>query len=289
MTKPLAGTQQWFTEIHPNIGSAFSFEIEKKLHEEQTPFQFIEVYRTKDFGNLLVIDGTVQLTERDIFVYHEMMSHPILYTHPHPKDVAIIGGGDCGVLLEVLKHTDVQRVTQIDIDERVTRLAEQYFPAYCVNNQDPRAQLLFTDGVAWIAKQEDASLDVLIVDSTDPVGPAEGLFGKRFYEQCARVLRNDGLLIHQSESPLYYLESIIKPMHQAMAASGFAKSHTLFFPVVGYPSGWWSATMAAKSDIQFADFRAADAETKPFATDYYNAEMHRAGLAMPEFVKRVLV
>ncbi len=285
MNNIMHNKQKWFTEIHPHIGSAFSIEIEEKLHEEQSAFQHIEIYRTKDFGLMLTIDGTIQLTERDIFTYHEMMSHPILFTHPHPKNVCIIGGGDCGVLFEVLKHQDVESVTQIDIDERITRLAEQYFPSYCANNHDKRAKLLFVDGVTWMKEQDNASLDVIIIDSTDPVGPAEGLFGKRFYDECMRVLRPEGLLIHQSESPLYYFDSIIKPMHQALKSCGFTQTQTLYFPVTGYPSGWWSATMAGKQK-PLIQFREQPIDKKTFSTEYYNSAIHRAALALPEFIKK---
>lgn len=280
-------SNQWFTEIHPHIGSAFSFSIEEKLHEEQTPFQHIAIYRTKDFGNLLVIDDVIQLSARDIFVYHEMMSHPILFTHRQPAHVAIIGGGDCGVLHEVLKHPTVQQVTQIDIDERVTRLAEHYFPEFCQKNQDKRATLLFQDGIQWMAQQPDQSVDVIIIDSTDPIGVAEGLFKKSFYIECRRVLADGGMIIHQSESPLYYAEDILLPMHHAMREAGFNFSKSLFFPVVGYPSGWWSATMAT-IDTSPEQFRKLDAQNKTFVTEYYNAEIHSAAFAMPEFVKAIL-
>jgi spermidine synthase len=275
---------QWFTEIHPHVGSAFSLAITEKLHEEQTPFQHIEVYRTRDFGNLLVIDGTVQLTSRDIFVYHDMMAHPILFTHSNPEQVAIIGGGDCGVLHEVLKHSNVKRCVQIDIDECVTRMAKLYFPEFCQSNQDPRAELRFEDGVAWIAAQPEHSLDVIIIDSTDPVGPATGLFGETFYRQCRRVLRDSGIIIHQSESPLYYLNEIIVPMHGAMQRAGFTQTQTLYFPVVGYPSGWWSATMASPGKM-LQQFREDDAKNKGFSTEYYTAAIHQGALAAPAFVR----
>ncbi len=196
---------QWFSEVAADDASAFSLKVRAKLHEEQTPFQFIEVYDTEGFGNLMVIDGCTMLSSRDNFFYHEMMSHPALFTHPAPRRVCIIGGGDCGTLREVLKHPAVESAVQIDIDERVTRLAERYFPELTESNGDPRAQLLFEDGIRWIQEAASGSLDLIIVDSTDPVGPALGLFTSSFYAECRRVLDSAGILMQQSESPLYHM------------------------------------------------------------------------------------
>jgi len=276
--------KEWFSEICETDGSAFSLKIKQKLHEEQTEYQKIEIYETEKFGHLMVIDGFVMLSQRDNFFYHEMMSHPVMFTHTNPQNVLIIGGGDCGTLQAVLKHPEVKTVQQIDIDERVTRLSEIYFPELCTSNNDDRAELMFIDGIQWVKDAAQESYDVIIVDSTDPVGPAEGLFSKSFYEQCHRVLKSDGILVQQSESALFHMK-ILKDMYKAMLNAGFQSQSTLFFPQSVYPSGWWSATMTAK-DGDLTAFRQVDAEDKTFETDYYNAEIHRAALAAPEFFKR---
>lgn len=275
----------WFTEIEPFKNSAFSIPIKRKLHEEQSAFQYLEIYETESFGNLMVIDGCVMVSTRDNFFYHEMMSHPAVYTHPHPKKVWIIGGGDCGTLREVLKHPGIEQVVQIDIDERVTRLAEIYFPELCESNNDPRADLKFIDGIQWVKDAAPNSVDIIIIDSTDPVGPAEGLFTEDFYRDCINCLTADGLIVQQSESALYHM-SIINGMRKALRRSGFADVQTLFFPQCVYPSGWWSATMACKTP--FAPFRKQDAMEKAFTTMFYNADIHQAALAQPEFFKRAL-
>ena len=272
----------WFTEDAAPVGSRFSLSVHKKLHEEQTPFQFLEIYQTTHYGNLMVLDGYIMLSQRDNFIYHEMLSHPVLFSHIAPKKVAIIGGGDCGTLREVLKHDCVEHVWQIDIDERVTRNAERYFPELCRSNNDPRAELLFLDGIKWMAQAESDSLDIIIVDSTDPVGPGAGLFREPFYRDCCRALTDGGLIVQQSESPLADARQITYPMREIMASVDFQDVQTLFFPAVLYPTGWWSATVAVKnSRIHFA--RRQDAESKPFATDYYNARIHEAAFAVPEF------
>ncbi|NJD06407.1 MAG: polyamine aminopropyltransferase [Methylococcaceae bacterium] len=270
----------WFTEVYPKNGSALSLEVKAKLHEEQTPFQHIEIYETAWFGKLMVIDGCTMVSDRDNFLYHEMMTHPVLFTHPNPKTVWIIGGGDCGSLREVLKHPEVESAVQIEIDERVTRLAEQYFPDLCSANSDPRAQLLFIDGIQWVKDAADGSVDVIIVDSTDPVGPAEGLFNQAFYQECLRCLRPDGILVQQSESPLFHMP-LLTAMHQTMRNAGFPPTRTLFFPQFIYPSGWWSATMAGKGDL--GGFREDAARAKSFSTQYYTAEIHQAAFVQPAF------
>lgn len=277
-------SENWFTEICN--GSAYSMKIKEKLHEEQTKLQHIEIYDTEKFGKLMVIDGFVMLTELDNFLYHEMMSHPILFTHPNPKNVVIIGGGDCGTLQEVLKHDAVESVIQVEIDARVTRLAQQYFPALCTANSDTRAQFVFADGIKWIADAKAGSIDTIIIDSTDPVGPATGLFNKNFYRDCLHALSDDGIIVHQSESP-FFDKQLFAKIRQAMAAAGFSYVHSLLFPQPCYPSGWWSATMASRK-TKLTEFRYADAENKTFSSHYYNVEIHQAALAVPEFMRTPL-
>ena len=276
---------KWFTEICDGCGTAFSLKIKQKLHEEKTPYQTIAIYETETFGNLMTIDGCTMVSTRDNFLYHEMMSHPVLFTHPNPKNVVIIGGGDCGTLREVLKHPGVEKAWQIEIDQRVTELSQQYFPELCESNDDSRAELLFIDGIKWMADAAPASIDIIIIDSTDPIGPAEGLFTETFYRNAIKALTANGILIQQSESPLVH-QKILQDMYNAMRNAGFDNFATLSFPQCIYPSGWWSATMASVSR-PLRDFRVPDAQNKTFATTYYNAEIHQGALAMPEFFKNI--
>jgi spermidine synthase len=278
--------KNWFTEAMEDEGTAFSLKITEKLHEEQSQFQKIEVYQTTHWGRLMVLDGAVMLTDRDNFTYHEMMAHPALFTHPNPKQVLIIGGGDCGMLKEVLKHPGVERCVQVDIDERVTRVSEQFFPDLVSANGDPRAELHFDDGVRYVKEAAPGSFDLIIVDSTDPVGPAAGLFGEGFMRDAHRALRENGLIVQQSESPILHIDSILKELYSVMRGAGFAKVVTLSYPVVGYPSGWWSATIAGKGG-DLTRFREQDAAQRPFKTLYYNEKMHRGALAAPEFCKKL--
>jgi spermidine synthase len=276
-------SSQWFTEQLPGAETAFSLKIKQKVHEEQSEFQHLEIYETETFGNLMVIDGCTMVSTRDNFFYHEMLSHPALYTHPDPQRVWIIGGGDCGTLKEVLKHSSVKQAVQIDIDERVTRLAEIYFPELCESNNDSRAELKFIDGIKWVKDAAPNSVDMIIVDSTDPVGPAEGLFSDAFYRDCFHCLSENGMVVQQSESALLHLK-LIGEMRNSMRNAGFDHLQTLFFPQCIYPSGWWSATIAGKNDL--SSFRELDSANKPFDTLYYNIDIHKASLAQPEFFKK---
>lgn len=276
---------KWFTEIDEATGTALSLRLGEHVHGEDTPIQRIDIYRTDTFGYLMAIDGCTMLTTRDNFLYHEMMAHPVLNAHAAPKRVAIIGGGDCGTLNEVLKHPEVESAIQIEIDERVTRLAEQYFPELCARNDDPRAELVFGDGLAWMRDAEPGSVDVVIVDSTDPVGPAEGLFGPKFYGDVFRALGAEGLLVHQSESPLLHQELMLA-MHRAMREAGFSQTHLLHFPQPIYPSGWWSATLATKQPL--GEERLDERAIAALETQYYNAATHRAAFALPNYLREKL-
>ena len=279
----MALDQDWITEICEEGGSAFSLKGRRRVFQQETPFQKVEVFDTDSYGKLMMIDGFNMLSTYDNFLYHEMMSHPVLYTHPAPKRVAIVGGGDCGTLHEVLKHPELEKVTQVDIDEVVTRAAEQHFPELCESNDDPRAELLFTDGIRWMKDAEPGSLDIVIVDSTDPIGPGEALFTAEFYRACHRALRDGGLVVQQSESPMIH-QDILRRMYRSMRHVDFADVRTLFFPQPIYPTGWWSATIGAKN-TDLTGFREADVMNRPFSTRYYNEEIHRAAFAQPEFFR----
>lgn len=278
----------WFSEPFAAEGVAFSLRISERLHSERTPHQHIEVYDTTDWGRLMTIDGCVMLTGRDNFLYHEMMAHPALFTHRDPRHVLVIGGGDCGTLREVLRHEVVERVVQVDIDEGVTRVAERFFPELTESNGDPRADIRFDDGVRYLREANAHSFDLVIIDSTDPVGIAEGLFGPAFLEDVYRVLRIGGVLAQQSESPLLHCDSIIRELHAALHAAGFGERATLPFPVPSYPGGWWSCTLAGKS-LDVSRFRERDAAARPFETRYYNDGIHRGALCPPEFARELFI
>jgi spermidine synthase len=277
----------WYTEEWAGEGSAISLKVRQKVHDEQSPYQRIEIYETETFGTLMTLDGLVMVTDRDNFIYHEMMSHPAMLTHPAPKRVLIIGGGDCGTLREVLRHSTVESAEQVELDERVTRVSEKFFPDLCESNNDPRAKLHFADGIQWVADAKPGTYDIIIVDSTDPIGPAAGLFSEAFYKNCFKALRPNGIFVGQSESPLFHAK-LIKSMRQAMTTAGFSEVTTLNFPQCTYPSGWWSATLAGKG-INLSEFRTPAPKNKSVVTRYYNPGIHQAASATPEFLRKALM
>lgn len=268
-----------FTENCPEAGCRLGWDIHARLERVESAYQTIEIYHTTHWGNLMVIDDCVMLTSRDNFLYHEMMAHPALVTHPDPARVLIIGGGDCGTLSEVLKHDAVKICTQVDIDEQVTRLSERYFPELCERNRDSRAELHFADGIAYVRGLPADSMDVIIIDSTDPIGPAEGLFGPEFILDCRRALAEPGVLVQQSESPLLH-SHLIRGIRDNLHRAGFDAIRTLGFPQPCYPSGWWSATLGTVGCEPEA-FRVPE---NPPDYRYYSPETHRGALTMPAFL-----
>ncbi|MDX1569926.1 MAG: polyamine aminopropyltransferase [Xanthomonadales bacterium] len=274
----------WIHEHHRESGSAIGYEVVERLHVEESPYQRIEVFATRHFGHAMALDGCWMLTERENFIYHEMMTHPALFTHDQPRDVVVIGGGDCGTLREVLKHPSVQRAVQIELDERVTRVAEKFFPELTSSNKDSRAEFRFEDGIAWMQAAGPGSADVIIVDSTDPVGPAAGLYDVKFFRTCFETLREGGILVQQSESPLLHVD-LLKAMRRRLPKAGFDAVRQLLFPQPCYPSGWWSATMARRGG-NFDSFRHKAAGA--IDTRYYNEQIHQAAGVLPAYLAEAL-
>jgi spermidine synthase len=286
-TKPAAKglfDSPWYYE--EDYGSCrLGIKTAKLLHEEQTPFQKISIYDTQFFGKLLTLDGIVQLTERDEFVYHEMLVHVPLCSLPDPKSVLIIGGGDCGCLREVLKHPGIERVVQCDIDERVTRVCEEFYPWVTEAIADSRAQLEFTDGVKYV-EQNVANFDLVIIDSTDPMDGSVGLFLRDFYAKVSKSLKPGGLMVAQTESP-HWDAPMVGAIHGELRAS-FAHAAAYLISVPTYPSGLWSLGFASNiaEPNQSPDRQRAEAIAK--RCRYYNVEMHQACFALPNFVAEAL-
>ena len=268
----------WYREEWAHAGAALSLAVSEKLADRQSDYQHVEVFQTTHFGKLLTLDGLVMVTERDHFIYHEMLAHPALLAHPAPQRIAIIGGGDCGLLTEALKHATVSSATQVEIDPVVTEVALAHFPEFAAAREDKRSQLLFTDGAAWIEQIDEATLDVLLIDSTDPVGPAAKLFERPFLERCRRVLGSEGILAMQSESPLFHAD-LIRTLWSDLRACGWRNIATLSFPQCTYPSGWWSVTLAGDHDLN--ECRALPSEV---ATRYYTDAIRQGALALPRFL-----
>ncbi len=256
--------------------------IDEVLHQERSEFQDIAVYASKFFGKILVLDGLVMLTERDEFVYHEMLTHVPLCSMPHPKSVLVIGGGDCGALREILKHESIERAVLCEIDRRVTEISREHFDWVDAVAEDPRVELVFDDGVAYMEARQ-GEFDLVIVDSTDPIGPAVGLFLRDFYAKVAQSLKPGGVMVAQTESPHYSASLCGKIRREMREAFTHVDSYLGFIPT--YPSGCWSWSYASKDHKWDSYLDEARAERIAQTTRYYNLQVHRAAFALPNFAR----
>jgi len=276
----------WLTELH-SPGRALTYKVKRTLYHESSPYQTIDIVESEDFGIVMLLDGIIMVTEKDEYVYHEMLSLPSLYTHPTPWKVLIIGGGDCGTLRRVLLHDRVTSVIQVEIDEMVTRVAREYFPSLTACTNDPRATLLFEDGIEYL-RNNQGNFDLILVDSTDPVGAAEGLFRREFYADCHRALKADGILCIQSESPyIEELRGVIVQVNQDLK-SMFTGVYPYLAPIQTYQAGYWMFQMASKRYLPLVPEVGERIGKSGLPYDFYNQGIHNACFALPEFIRRML-
>lgn len=276
----------WVTENHtPNV--RFSIKVDKQLYSGQSEFQRIDVFDSLEFGRVLMLDGYIMLTELDEFIYHEMMVHVPMCVHPEPRNVLVIGGGDGGTVRELTRYDSVEQIDLVEIDEEVVRVCEEYLPQTAGELNDPRVNKIFEDGLKYIRHHED-EYDVILVDSTDPFGPGEGLFTREFYGNCFRALRDDGIMVNQHESPFYKDDAYaMQRAHKRITESfPFARVYQAHIPT--YPSGHWLFGFASKKyhPIKDADFERWQ-ELK-ISTRYYNPNLHKAAFALPTYVEELM-
>lgn len=272
-----------------NERTGLTVGLKKLLFSEQSPYQLVEVYETDTWGNMMTIDGMVMLSEHDEFVYHEMLTHVPLFSHPDPVKVLIIGGGDGGSAREVLKHRTVEHVDMVEIDETVVRASKKYLPEVG-DFSNPKLHVWHEDGIAFVKKAK-ASYDVIIIDGSDPVGPAEGLFGNSFFADCYQALKDNGILAAQSESPWvkHYHPSIRNINAILTSIFNTTKLYLAYIPL--YPSGMWSMTYSSKGIDPLSSEvlqRVNDGLSDLGSLKYYNEEIHKGSFALPEFVKEII-
>ena len=275
----------WIDEEHRGVRYGLAGEV---LVEETSPFQRISVIRSDRYGNGLLLDGCWMTAEYQERHYHEALVHPALCGAASLERVLVIGGGDGGTARECLRHHEVQHLDMVEIDGRVVELSKQHLPSLGGNAwSDPRFQLTVGDGIAWAASAADASYDVVLVDGSDPAGPAEGLFNQTFFQHCRRILRPGGVFATQSESP-----EAFRDVHVAMVRlirQVFAHADPLYGWVPMYPSGWWSWTFAANDGPRYRTPITERAEAMAAGCDIWSPRWQEGAFrAMPAFIEREL-
>jgi len=255
------------------------FNVKKILHEEKTPFQKIEVIENEFFGKILLIDGLVQTTEKDEFFYHEMLVHPAFVSHPSPEEILIIGGGDGGALREVLRY-DVRKVSLVEIDKKVIEISKKFFPKLSSSFNDSRVKVIIANGAEYV-KELKEKFDILIVDSSDPIGPSKALFEKDFYISLKKIIKENGIIISQTGSPFYH-KDIIKKLNETLKKI-YKIVKFYISPVPTYPSGIWSFVYLSE-DINPLEIK----RKAPPNLKYYNEDIHFASFALPNFLRHLL-
>ena len=281
------GMDLWFTEKEfdfQNVG--LTIRVKSQLLHEETKFQVLSVFDTYHYGKMMTLDGIIQLTEGDENFYHEMIAHVPLFVHPDPKRVLVVGGGDGGTAREALKHPSVERLDLAEIDEGVIKAAREFFPACAVAFDDSRLHLQVTDAIKWVAESANGAYDVILIDSSDPIGPAVGLFTENFYQHCQRVLSEHGVVVAQSGSPWYQPREcqVISERMSSVFGPEQVAIYTSFTPT--YPSGQMAYTLASKG-ARPLDFDAHRKPTDDFTQSLicYNADVHRGAFALPTYLK----
>lgn len=272
-------TPQYVQEIDQGFGNII--EIKEVLCDIQSDFQHIQIFETAELGKMMMLDGIVQFTEFDEFAYQEMMAHPALMVHKNPEKVLIIGGGDGGVAREIAKHKCVKEIHQCEIDGKVVEMCKKFVPSMACGFDDPRMNLVIGDGIKFV-KDHPNEFDVIIVDSTDPIGPGEGLFGREFYNSVHAALREDGVVASQSES-IYLYKDIVTRLY-GFTKELFAYNGYAFISVPTYPSGAIGVCVASKADAVDKPLRNLDAELAA-QLKYYTPEIHTAAFQLPAFAR----
>ncbi len=276
----------WYTEEHSE-NVRFSIKVDRQIYAAQSPFQRVDILEAHEFGKFLTLDGLMMLTEKDEFIYHEMIIHVPMATNPNIKKVLVIGAGDGGSVRELTKYDSIEKIDMVEIDEMVVDACRKYLPQTACKLDDPRVNIRFEDGLRFVRTKEN-EYDLIIVDSTDPFGPGEGLFTKEFYGNCYKALTDDGILVNQHESPYYkkYANSMQRAHQRIVEFFPICKVYQAHIPT--YPSGHWLFGFASKKYDPLLDFNADAWNRLGLKMRYYNTELHKGSFALPTYVKELL-
>lgn len=276
----------WFSEKHtPHV--KLSIQVDRQLYCGQSEFQRIDIFESQEFGRFLTLDGYMMLTEKDEFIYHEMIVHTPMAVHPGVKKVLVIGAGDGGAIRELTRYPDIERIDLVEIDEMVVEVCKKYLPKTACCLDDKRLFIHYQDGLKFIRKC-DNEYDLIIVDSTDPFGPGEGLFTKEFYGNCYKALKSDGIMVNQHESPFYAEDATAMQRAHKRIAESFPISRVYQAHIPTYPSGYWLFGFASKKYHPTKDLNSAKWNARGLKTKYYNIQLHTGAFALPNYVEEML-
>lgn len=276
----------WYTEEHTQ-NVHFSIRVNRQLFSAESDFQRIDVFESEEFGRFLTLDGFMMLTEKDEFIYHEMITHVPMAVNPSIRDVLVIGAGDGGVVRELTKYSSVSRIDMVEIDAQVVEVCKRFFPTVACAMDDPRLHIYYDDGVKFVRGKEN-EYDLIIVDSTDPFGPGEGLFTKEFYGNCSHALRYDGIMVNQHESPFYHSDAVSMQRAHRRIVESFPISRVYQAHIPTYPSGHWLFGFASKKYHPVADLKPNSWKGLGIQTRYYNTKLHAGSFALPCYVEDLL-
>ncbi|MEX2483396.1 MAG: polyamine aminopropyltransferase [Brumimicrobium sp.] len=280
----------WFTDKDENQAVSLRYTGEV-LHDVQSDFQRVRILESPKYGKMLTLDDMFMTTENDEFHYHEMIAHPAMFAHKNVKNVLVIGGGDGGTIREVLRHDSVEKVTMVEIDGEVIEACKKHLPSIAAEFDNPKLELIVGDGIEFAKKAAPESYDMIIVDGSDPVGPAEGLFSVSFYNDCYKALNSNGILVSQGESPKFNENAFADVHNTIKGLFGDGNAHVALFYVPTYPTGMWSFQFGIKNgamSLRDIDTDKVDAFVDAQGLKYYNSDIHHATLALPNFVKDIL-
>ena len=276
----------WFSEKHTN-DVKLSIRVDKQVYSATSDFQRIDIFDTPAFGRILVLDGYLMLTEKDEFIYHEMITHVSMAVHPHVKDVLVIGAGDGGVIRELTRYPEIERIDLVEIDEEVIEASKEYLPFTSCKMGDPRVNIYIQDGLKFIRRKKD-EYDLIIVDSTDPFGPGEGLFSREFYGNCFKALHDDGIMVNQHESPFYEQDALAMQRAHKRIIESFPFSRIYQAHIPTYPSGHWLFGFSTKKYHPLRDLNEARWNERGLKCKYYTTTLHRGAFYLPAYVEEML-
>ena len=276
----------WFSEFHtPDV--KHSIRVQRHLYSHKSEFQQIDIYDTPEFGKVLTLDGNVMLTERDEFIYDEMITHVPMAVHPNVQDVLVIGAGDGGVVRELARYESIRRIDLVEMGEQVLDACRRYLPGNACRLDDDRVHIYFDNALRFI-RRKHAQYDLIIVDSTDPFGPSEGYFTREFYGICYNALREDGIMVNQQGSPFYHQDAEAMQRSHKRIVSTFPISRVYQAHIPTYAAGYWLFGFASKKYHPIDDFDRDKWLALHLKTNYYTVRLHTGAFFLPAFLERML-